>query len=415
MYSANTLKLFFLSFLIIFISACSDSTPEKYILSLSNDLESKSIDVNRTISMKVYAHYSDNTKSDVTSTLVWRSSDPSVATVSAGLISTTDKLGSTIISYETPQRDTEGMPLYKGSETIVVEKLLLSAISLAPSSLSIYEGATASVVATGTFVNPTTSEVSYQNITNDCVWSSADGSIATAEKGVIKALKEGNTTVDASSTALVASLGVEVKKIHITKIELSSAKKEFNVEQTIALEVTATLDTGEKVLLDSSEVVFTSDDTSIVSMSANIAKAVAKGSVIINAKLRLDSSYSDTLILSVIKDEYVRLFKGDTEVDFSYSDTTLYKVLPDNLDVFTLRAIGKDSSIYSLKVTDFDGNLISENVASFENLEKNEILYKDTNRTFKLIHNGAEKKLEYSFRLESIAGSSFSQRYEEID
>ena len=408
-------KILFLSFLFLFLSACSDSKPTKVIVSFVNDLQSNSMDINRTISMKVYANYSDGTSSEVTSSLLWKSSDTSVATVSQGLITSSDKLGETLISYETVEKTTEGEALFEGNERLSIERLLLTAINISPSSVSLYEGTRSEVVATGTFINSTGSEISQQNITDDCLWRSDSESIATVDAGVIQAVSEGNTTITASDANLSAVVSVSVQKIHITKIEIIVSKQEFNVAQTIAIVVEATMDTGETTILNSSDLLYENSDTSIVTLDANIATAVAKGNAIVTVSLLLDSSFSDTVVLTVLKENYVRLFKGDVEWELSYDEKESYETLPENLDTFTLRAVGEDATVNSVNVKDFNGNILLRTVASFDNLESGAILYKDENRTFTLVHNGTQKELEYSFDIGTTEISHFTQRYEAID
>jgi Big-like domain-containing protein len=93
---ARSLRLAFLLFLSAGLIAClgsssgtsknSPNNPTANITSLSITPNNSAVTVGKTLQFSAEATYSDGSKKDVTSTTVWQTSDPSVATVSTGVV-----------------------------------------------------------------------------------------------------------------------------------------------------------------------------------------------------------------------------------------------------------------------------------------------------------------------------------------
>ncbi len=407
----SVLKTILLMFMILFSVACSDSKPDKLLQSFSNDLNNTTIPKDISIQINVFANYSDGTKVDITDTLLWSSSDDSLATVSSGLVTPQGVIGSVIISYETNEKSNDGSAIHSDSITLNILNLILQKIRLSKSAIILSVGASQNIDAIGTYDDNST-----HTITDDCNWSSSDTNITTVDKGLVSGISEGNATIIARDGNITSenSLDVEVVKINYVSLSIYSKKTEFNVEQIIELEARATTDMNETVILDNSSVDWISDDTVSVSIDSatGIATAEAKGSAIITAKINLDASVTDTIELTVSKDEYLRFYRDGEEFEFPYVATSEYDTtLPDTLSEFSIRAIGRDFKISDLNVTDFSGNIIDSSKAWFENLVDAEIISEDNNRTFELKHDKSSNELHYYFKIDDTFSSEFSQKY----
>lgn len=410
------IKSFLITLFFVFFAACSDSKPDKLISSFSNDLNGgTTLATSRVSQMNVYANYDDGESQNITDTLLWSSSDETVATVVNGLIQTFAKVGSVDVTYKTKEKASDGSYFYENSVSFDVKELTLTDITLSQTALSLSVGATKSVTAEGTFEDPISSTTSTQDLTQDCNWSSADVNVSSVSNGVIKGVNEGNTTITASDSNISASLPVEVTKTNYVSLSIYTQENSFNVEQTIELQARALTDNGDTIILQSSEVTWVSSDTSYVTMSQNIATAKAKGDSTITATLVEDTSFSATQLLSVEKDEYLRLFKGDEEVGYPYVASETNATLSTTLGTFTLRAVGMDFTINSIYVRDFSGIDIGSGATYFEGLSVLTLLSADDNVTFELRQDGFQTNLHYFFDVNDSARSSFSQKYEQID
>jgi len=126
--------------------------------------------------------------SDVTSTATWTSSNSSIATVSAGTVTTIATGTATI----TAKQD-DG----SASASLIVTASQLQSIAITPSSptVSSTQG-TQPFTATGTFADGST-----QNLTSLVQWTSSNTSVATiSSSGVASLITTGTTTITASVT-----------------------------------------------------------------------------------------------------------------------------------------------------------------------------------------------------------------------
>jgi len=399
--------------------SCSDSKPSRLLVGFSDDFNTSAIDLNREIQINVYAEFDNGTKENVTKDMIWNSSDTTVATVVDGLVITNSKSGSVEISYKTEGSLSDGQSYFSKTYKVSVKELLLIGIELSENTLILYEGDLHSLYAKGVFEDKTTSNISYQDITNDCNWISENSEISSVNsitnKGLVTAISKGVTSITASNLDINASASVEVKEVFYTQIEIRPSKTIFNVQQTILLEASALTSSGQKVVLELDEVEWSSEDSAVVSVTKNIATANKIGESIITVTLKSNTSLTDTTTLRVDKDEYVRLLKNGIEVDFPFAQSSEYTTLPDDLDTFTLRAVGKDFQVSNLIVKDFNLTIIDSNEAYFDTLSEGEILSEDVNLTYTLVHSATQKELHYFYTIDDLFSNSFSQKYKELD
>ncbi len=399
--------------LIFFSVACSDSKSTRLIQSFSNDLNTSIVPTGRTLQINVFANYTDGTSINITETLIWSSSDESLATVENGLVSATDSIGDVEISYETQEKLSNGSPLNTTALSLEIKNLILKEIKLSQTTLDLFVGATKNITATATFENNTTID-----ITNDCSWSSSNTVVSSVLSGLVAGISEGDATIIATDSDVTSdSLEVKVTKITYTSLRIQATKTKFNVEQTIELKAIATIDSGGEIILNNNDVIWQSDKENIVRVddSTAIATAIAKGSAVITASLKVDTTFNDTAELDVIKDVYLRLFKEDgEEIDLIEIQThTFNNNFNKILDEFSLKAVGDTFKVSELSVKNFDDVSIRGNDIDFIDLnDGDEIRVVDGKVYFKLSYDGNEEKLKYSFKVNDAEGSIFLQNYQ---
>jgi Bacterial Ig-like domain (group 2) len=151
--------------------------------------------------------YTDGSMQNLTPTATWVSSAPSVATVSAGLVSCSASAsvgGSATISASGPT----ATGTTTASTTVTCLAPVLQSITIAPTQLTLPTGGTAQLAATGNF-----SSGPAQPLTSAVQWSSSVSSVATVSAaGLVTcnagATMNGSATITATSGSVSASIGV---------------------------------------------------------------------------------------------------------------------------------------------------------------------------------------------------------------
>ena len=201
-------------------------------------------------------------------TVIWSSSDGSVASVNNGTV-TAHKAGLATI---TAKSDDGG---YTATCSITVSPLIVdvTSITLNKAELSLYIGETETLLATVLPDNATDKTV---------VWSSSDNSIATVSSvGLVTALKTGSVTITASSGGKSANCTVTVneKTVEVLAVVLDVTQKEM--EEASTLQLTATVLPEEAT---DKTVIWTSSDNSIATVSnTGLVTSLKPGNVTIIA------------------------------------------------------------------------------------------------------------------------------------
>jgi trimeric autotransporter adhesin len=229
--------------------------------------------------------YTDGSMHDLTGSVVWTSSSPSVGSISntAGSIGrgTAVGPGSTTI--------TATLGTVSGSTTLTVTAATLVSIAVTPPNLSIPRGLSPQFTATGTYTDNST-----RNLTTKVTWSSSDISVATVSNasgfdGLGDAVSPGTVTVTATLGAISGSTGITVTSATLVSIGVTPANP--NLAKGTSTSFTATgVYTDNSTQNLTSSAAWTSSDTTIASISNasgsnGMALAVATGSVTITASL----------------------------------------------------------------------------------------------------------------------------------
>ncbi|HET6280459.1 MAG TPA: Ig-like domain-containing protein, partial [Polyangia bacterium] len=163
--------------------------------------------------------YSNKTTKDLSETVTWASETPATATISSATGS--KGLASGVAAGTSVITATSGK--VSGKTTLTVSSAVLVSIAVTPATPSIAKGSTQKFVATGTFNDTTT-----QNLTGTVTWASATPGTATisdaaASKGLATAVAAGTTVISATSGAVSGSTTLTVTGATLTSIAVTPA------------------------------------------------------------------------------------------------------------------------------------------------------------------------------------------------
>jgi hypothetical protein len=150
--------------------------------------------------------YDDGSTQDLTTSVIWKSSSSSVASISNAAGS--NGLATSVAAGSTTITATSGG--VSGSATLTVTSATLTAISITPTNPSIALGTTKQFTATGSY-----SDGSTQNLTASATWKSSSSSVASisnaaGSNGLATSVAAGSTTITATSGGVSGSATLTV-------------------------------------------------------------------------------------------------------------------------------------------------------------------------------------------------------------
>ncbi|WP_005036450.1 Ig-like domain-containing protein [Holophaga foetida] len=190
--------------------------------------------------LKVTGDFSGHYSRDITDQVVWSSSSPQVAgfvTASSpnrvsGLTPGTADLIATVGSVS-------------NTYTLTVSSATITSITVTPATPSVPKGLTIQLLATGTFSDATT-----QDITFDAGWASSDPAAATvsdavSNKGLIQALAVGSATIRATLDSVPGSTLLTVTAVELQSISVTPADATvFGFSVNVSMKATGTYSDG---------------------------------------------------------------------------------------------------------------------------------------------------------------------------
>ena len=145
--------------------------------------------------------YNDGSKQDLTSSVQWASSDPTILSLSALGMATADALGMVTVTA------TSGT--ISATNQLQVSPPIVVSFTVTPASSLLALGAGEQLTALAKFSDGTT-----QDMTTSVSWSSADPAIANvSNQGFVLAEQVGGTTIYVSSDSVAGSANVTVKPV----------------------------------------------------------------------------------------------------------------------------------------------------------------------------------------------------------
>src|SRR5277367_622652 len=226
--------------------------------------------------------YTDHSTHDLTSSVMWSSSDSAVASVSntsgSNGMSMATSPGSTTISAT--------LGGVSGSTTVTVTAATIVSLGVTPANSSIANGLKSQFIAIGTYTDNST-----QILTAQVVWNSSDPSVAVSNAsgydGLATALAPGSVTVTATLGAVSGSTSLTVTPATLVSIGVTPANSSIANGLTNQFIATGVYTDNSTQNLTAS-VAWTSSNTAVASvsnapLSHGLAMGVSAGSASITA------------------------------------------------------------------------------------------------------------------------------------
>ena len=275
--------------------------------------------------------YSDSSTQTITTEVTWASSNTAIFTVNTTGLVTGQSIGSAQLTASY-QGKTATTPAFQ------VTAATLASLAVTPSPASIAVSATQQFVATGTYTDGTT-----QNLSSSATWSSSSSAIATiTSTGLATAAGVGTTNIEAQIGSINNTASLNVTSAPVTgptviSMAISPANASLTAGNTVQYTATATYsDSSTKNV--SSSATWSSSSTAIATINtAGLAKGIAAGSTTIAATLS-GVSASTTLTVSTapvtlqsvtITPSSATVAKGSTQqftLTANYSDSSTLNV-----------------------------------------------------------------------------------------
>ena len=182
------------------------------LVSLAISPANATIPVGATQQFAATGTFTGGSTQNVTGLVTWTSTAPSVATINATALATSKGTGATNIIAST--QSITSVPA-----SLAVLPAVLQSIAITPANSSIALGTTQQFMATGTF-----SDGSTRDLTSAVTWRSSDGAVASisAAGGAISAAV-GNTTISASSGSVAGSTTLTASPAQLVSIAITPA------------------------------------------------------------------------------------------------------------------------------------------------------------------------------------------------
>ncbi len=181
--------------------------------------------------------YSDKTTQDVTAQVTWSSATPSVASISnasgSNGLATSAAVGTTAISAT--------LSGFSDSTVLTVTAATLSSIAVSPPTQSLPAGLNQAYIATGTYTDKTT-----QDVTQQVTWASSNTSVATisnaaGSQGLASTSTPGTTNITASLNGVVSDASVlQVTNATLQSIAITPTTPQLPLATTLQLAATGT-------------------------------------------------------------------------------------------------------------------------------------------------------------------------------
>ncbi|MGB5990023.1 MAG: Ig-like domain-containing protein [Marinifilaceae bacterium] len=310
--------LYLLAFIFVFASCSKDEVDAVKALSVSLGSQSIELYPEETASLVANILPAEVTKK----TVMWISTDPSVASVSDNGLLTAIKIGTTDIIVETDNGKKSLCKIYVKQRVIEA-----ASITLSETEKNLYVGKSFNLIAKILPENTTVKSI---------VWSSSDDKIVSVSDGnLITAHKEGITYITAETSngkKAVCKIVSAIEMIEATSISFKNPKIQLFEGKSVTLEVKFLPEVANVRALK-----WLSSDENIASISAEgLITAHKCGTVSITAKTANGKEASCKLDVPIV---------AATGIQFALAEETVYLTVPAKLKVNFLPEYTTDKTL----------------------------------------------------------------------
>ena len=278
---------------------------------------------------------------DTTSSLVWESSDESVATVAEdGVVTAVDK-GTAVITAKA-----DGVT---ASYTVNVT-IPLKSIAVNGTVSTLKKGTTTQL--TVTYDPDDTTDV------KGVTWTSSNEAVAAVnEDGVVTAIADGVTTITATVGNLTATYEITVEEVKLTSITLDQTALTMNKKE----EATLTVGYVPANTTDDTTVVWTSSNTDAVTVENGKVTAIGVGTSVVTAKVGEHEATCSVTVISPLTE--IKVNESSLDLVKNETATIKYTVVPE--DTTDSRDVTYTTSNEAVATVDANGNIaaLSEGTA----------------------------------------------------
>ena len=297
--------------------SCEEEVQEIIASKITLGEASVDIPVGQTIHLSVTV-YPENVTDK---TIVWSSSDESVATIHDGVLKTL-KVGQTIIAAACGDK----------SATCIVNVIPIEVdeVTLDKVEASLKVGETVNLTAT---VKP--DEATDKTVT----WSTSDDSVAIVKDGVVTAIKLGSATITAKSGDKTATCTVTVVATDVTSVTLDKTSVSLKAGETVTLTATVNPDDATD-----KTVTWSTSDASVATIINGVVTAVKVGTATITVKA---GDKTATCSVTVVATDVTSVNLDKTSVSLKAGETVTLTatVNPDDATDKTVTWSTSDASV----------------------------------------------------------------------
>ncbi len=263
-----------------FLSGCgggSTPPPTPQLVSIKLTPSNPILVRGTTLQLTATGSFSDQTTKDLSTQVRWASSNVSIVTIDNSGLATAIQGGTADVSASLNGIST--------STLMTVTTTTLVAIAITPANPAIAMGTSVQFMATGTFADAST-----QDLTVQVAWSSANTSVATIDsRGLAQSTLPGTTSIVAAVHGLSASTTLTVTTANLMALAVTPANSSIARGATQQFTAMGTYDDGSTQNVTTS-VTWTSSNTALVSISntapsKGLATGIDPGTVSISAAL----------------------------------------------------------------------------------------------------------------------------------
>lgn len=246
-----------------------------------------------TIQLAATGVYSDLSNQDLSDMVTWKSADENIATVTAS------GAGAGLVSGRAPGVAALTASLFgvDSQLKVTVTSATLKQLAVTPAAATLAKGTTLQLVATGTFSDNTT-----QDVTSLASWTTADSTIGTVSsqsgsRGLVAGVSKGLIAITAALNGQTAKSNLTVSDATLASITVTPASPAIANGSTAQLSATGNFSDGTTQNL-SGAVTWLSSQPTVAAVSAQgLASALGKGQTSISAAL-MGRTGSTTLTVS---------------------------------------------------------------------------------------------------------------------
>jgi hypothetical protein len=231
------------------------------------------------------AQFSDGSSVDVTGTAGWESADPSIASVSGGLI-TAVGVGATAISVSSGG--------VTASVDVVVSGPSVVTLQIAPAAPSIAWGTSQQLSLEAIY-----SDGSKADVTQQGAWSTSDSAVATVDGGNFFGVAPGSATLSASFGGMSASVSATVTNADIVGLDVQPDSVVIAMGTSMQLSAVGLFSDSTKQDL-TTQVTWTSSGAAATVSASGVVSGVSAGAATVTATFRTASGSTDVTVTSAV-------------------------------------------------------------------------------------------------------------------